>query len=72
MNYTDEELQVFRMCIKLKNEGCKTSGEAELAIYKLIWNLSRSEIHRLVKHWFYNREKIDVLLTKVLVPTQIE
>ena len=72
MNYTDEELKVFRMCNKLKREGCKTSDEAERTLSKLFWDLSRSKIHTLVKHWFYNREKIDLLLNEEALITQTE
>ena len=72
MNYTDEELKVFRMCNKLKQDGCKTSDEAESRLSKVFWDLSRSKIHTLVKHWFYNREKIDLLLNEEALVTQIE
>ena len=61
MEYTDETLAVFRLCIQLKEHSCKTSSEAEREIYKVFWNLSYSQIHSLVKHWFHNREKIDTI-----------
>jgi len=60
--YTHEQLEVFRLCFKLKAEGCKTGSEAERAVYRQFWNLSFSQIHTLVKHWFFNREKIEHLL----------
>jgi len=72
MKYTDEELKVFRMCNKLKREGCKTSEEAESILSKVFWDLSRSKIHTLVKDWFYNREKIDLLLNENVLDTRTE
>jgi hypothetical protein len=71
-SYTDEELDVFQFCFELKKNGCKTSSEAERAIYKIFWNLSYSRIHFLIKHWFHNRDKIEFLLHERAVRTQNE
>jgi len=71
-SYTNEELDVFRMCIKLKKDGCKTSTQAEREIYRRFWNLSFSKIHSLVRHWFFHREKIDLLLNEIDSTTQTE
>ena len=70
--YTDEELNVFEFCFILKKNGCKTSSEAERAIYKSFIDLSYSKIHFLVKHWFHNRDKIEFLLHERVVRTQNE
>jgi hypothetical protein len=71
-SYTDEELNVFRMCIQLKKNGCKTSFQAEKEVYRRFWNLSSSKIHILVRHWFFHREKIDLLLNEIDSTTQTE
>jgi hypothetical protein len=71
-SYTDEELNVFRMCIQLKKNGCKTSFQAEKEIYRRFWNLPSSKIHILVRHWFFHREKIDLLLNEINTTTQTE
>jgi hypothetical protein len=60
--YTNEELEVFRMCIKLKQSGCKTDTEAEPILRRTFWNFRPSALQTLMKQWFYNRQKIDVLL----------
>jgi len=60
--YTNDELEVFRMCKKLKEDGCKNNTEAEKRVGIQLWHMSPSSIQILVKQWFYNREKIDLLL----------
>jgi len=70
--YTDEQFEVFRLCIKLKAEGCKTSTDAEKIIYKSFWKLSRSDVHSLVNHWFHNRDKIEFLLDERAARTKNE
>ena len=70
--YTNDELEVFRMCNKLKKDGCKTSTEAEKRIGNAMWHMTSSSIQTLVKQWFYNREKIDVLIAEVDVETNAE
>ena len=70
--YTNEELEVFRMCIKLKESGCKTDTESEPILRRTFWNFRPSALQTLMKQWFYNREKIDVLLAEVDVETNAE
>jgi hypothetical protein len=68
--YTNDELEVFRLCNKLKEDGCKNNTEAEKKICILMWHMTPSSIQTLVKQWFYNREKIDLLLAEVDVETE--
>jgi len=68
--YTHDELEVFRMCNKLKEDGCKNNTEAEKKIGIQMWHMNRSSISALVKQWFYNREKIDVLLALADIQTE--
>ena len=71
-SYTNEELAVFRECFILLKEGCKTSTDAEKILSRKFYDMSRTTIYKLVKHWFYNREKIDQILKEQICHTTIE
>ena len=69
--YTHEELEVFRMCNKLKEDGCKNNTEAEPILRRTFWRLHSTVLQTLMKQWFYNRGKIDVLLAAAENQTEL-
>jgi len=64
VKYTNDDISVFRECFVLLKNGCKNDTEAEKALGIKFWYLPRNTIQKLLKVWFYNREKIDQLLSE--------
>ena len=65
MAYTAQELDVFKYCFTLLAEGCKTSHEAEKALYKAFHWMTPLDAQRLVKLWIRDRQKIDETLRQL-------
>jgi hypothetical protein len=65
MTYTSQELEVFKYCFTLLAEGCKTSHEAEKALYKAFHWMTPLEAQRFIKVWIRDRQKIDETLRQL-------
>lgn len=62
MNYSPRELEVFRFCFQLIEEGCKSSFEAEKALRAKFWWITHLEAERFVKRFCRERSKIEEIL----------
>jgi hypothetical protein len=74
IKYTKEDIAVFRECFVLLKNGCKNDTEAEKKLSIKFWYMPRNTIQKLLKVWFYNREKIDQMLSEYdkIQPTENE
>ena len=64
IKYTNDDIAVFRECFVLLKNGCKNDTEAGKKLGIKFWHLSRNTIQKLLKVWFFNREKIDQFLSE--------